>query len=166
MSRLYRSVFFHLCILFNICVTHTNTKTYRCRSTTAMRVHSGVLWMMFLLVNLWWWAKENSEQQVSLITENILDCIYITFDLSKLLLAAVKNGIIVMVSKAGKENVHEAGPNTTNPGCNSAVMYAALTAPCIFFGFSLLSAGPLDSSERIPGSRTPVVLYSFCLFAV
>ena len=47
-----------------------------------------------------------------------------------------------MENKHGKQNVHEAQTNPTNMACNTSVMYAAVTALCIFYGFSLLSAGP------------------------
>lgn len=41
---------------------------------------------------------------------------------------------------------------------HAAMIYGFLTALCIFFGLSLLLAGPLDSTETIPGSRTLALL--------
>ncbi len=44
--------------------------------------------------------------------------------------------------------MHKVGPTTTNAACNSAVMYVCVTALCLFFGLSLLSAGPLTAERE------------------
>lgn len=122
------------------CRCRNTRRTYSWRSTTAIRVHCGVLWMMFVLVNLQ--SSSRTKKKKWLLASRSAD----------------KSGHEYKnIQQTDKQNGDQA-----NSVCNSAMMYVCVTAQCFFFALSQWSDRPLDRASdidrRIPGSWTVKVL--------